>query len=98
MFEKEAEQFKRKTQKQYREAQENGYMPSLWANIDNIWQSGAIFGYNKAKIEDDIQQEKLFAHYVYARSLISDLLRNSDEYARQRAEEFIDKEGIPPKE
>lgn len=73
-------------------------VPFILAMIQQVFQDAATFGYTKAKKADDIQQEKLFAHYVYARSLISDLLRNSDEYAKQRAEEFIVKEEIPPKE
>jgi hypothetical protein len=39
------------------------------------FQKGAEFGYNKAK--------------DYAKTIIQDLLSNSDEYARQRAMDFL---------
>jgi len=42
------------------------------------WQDGAEFGYNKAK--------------EYAKTIIQDLLSNSDEYARQRATDFLKEE------
>lgn len=45
MFEKEAKEFKEKTQKQFEEMQRDGGNPSLWANLDKIWQEGAEFGY-----------------------------------------------------
>jgi hypothetical protein len=47
-LEKEAEEFKERTQKQFLEMQRNGGNPSLWANLDNIWKDGAEFGYSKA--------------------------------------------------
>ena len=40
-LEEKAEAYKEKLQKDYIEAQHNGYMPSIWANIDNIWLDGA---------------------------------------------------------
>ena len=49
MFEKEAREFKEKTQKQYEEMQRDGAMPSLWANLDKIWKDGAEFGYKKPR-------------------------------------------------
>jgi hypothetical protein len=49
MFEKEAREFKEKTQKQYEEMQRDGAMPSLWANLDKIWKDGAEFGYKKQR-------------------------------------------------
>lgn len=58
----------------------------LTAKID--YQAGAEHGYNKAERKWDVNFEKLFAEYVYARSLISDLLRN-EEYAKKRATDFI---------
>lgn len=49
MFEKEAKEFKEKTQKQYEEMERDGAMPSLWANLDKIWKDGAEFGYKKLR-------------------------------------------------
>lgn len=43
--------------------------------IRRAFQKGAEFGYNKAKEE--------------AKTIIQDLLSNSDEYARQRAMDFL---------
>ena len=42
----------------------------------SAFQDGAEFGYNKAK--------------EYAKTIIQDLLDNSDEYARQRAMDFLE--------
>ena len=42
---------------------------------DGGFEQGAEFGYNKAK--------------EYAKTIIQDLLDNSDEYARQRAVDFL---------
>ena len=41
----------------------------------NCYKDGAEFGYNKAN--------------EYAKTIIQDLLNNSDEYARQRAMDFL---------
>jgi hypothetical protein len=42
------------------------------------WRNGAEFGYNKAN--------------EYAKTIIQDLLDNSDEYARERAMDFLEEE------
>lgn len=54
-----------------------------WTNDDRIidysergFKDGAEFGYNKAN--------------EYAKTIIKDLLDNSDEYARQRAMDFLE--------
>ena len=46
---------------------------------------------NRQDLINDLRQEnlELKAQNEYARSLIRSLLDNSDEYARQRAEEFL---------
>ena len=46
---------------------------------------------NRQDLINDLKQEniQLKAQNEYARSLIRSLLDNSDEYARQRAEEFL---------
>lgn len=46
---------------------------------------------NRQDLINDLKQEniQLKARDEYARSLIRSLLDNSDEYARQRAEEFL---------
>ena len=44
----------------------------------SAFQDGAEFGYNKAN--------------EYAKTIIQDLLDNSDEYARQRAMDFLEEE------
>lgn len=46
---------------------------------------------NRQDLINDLRQEnlELKARDEYARSLIRSLLDNSDEYARQRAEEFL---------
>ena len=43
--------------------------------VTDIFVKGAEFGYNKAN--------------EYAKTIIQDLLNNSDEYARQRAIDFL---------
>ena len=48
---------------------------SYIGNEINAFVDGATFGYNKAN--------------EYAKTIIKDLLDNSDEYARQRAIEFL---------
>ena len=57
MFEKEAQEYKLKTQKAYQEASNNGYMPSLYANIDKLWQDGAEYGYEKANEWHDLRKD-----------------------------------------
>lgn len=49
-----------------------------YATMERAYQKGAEFGYNKAKEE--------------AKIIIKDLLNNSDEYARQRAMDFLKKD------
>lgn len=39
-LEERAKAYKEEVHKKYLEAEENGYMPSLWANVDNIWLDG----------------------------------------------------------
>ena len=46
---------------------------------DGGFEQGAEFGYNKAKTEQ----------LEYAKTIIQDLLDNSDEYARERAMDFL---------
>lgn len=48
---------------------------------------------NRQDLINDLKQEnlQLKGQNDYARSLIRSLLDNSDEYARQRAEEFLQK-------
>ena len=51
--------------------------PFIIAVADDAFKDGAEFGYNKAN--------------EYAITIIQDLLDNSDEYARQRAYEYLDR-------
>lgn len=68
------------------------------------FQDGATFGYNKAK-EDademksrflelcnlkDMRIKELEKANEYAKTIVQDLLDNSDEYARQRAMDFLE--------
>ena len=75
MFEKEADEMAvNNAKKKY------GLEGSVCMNIQecayvNGFQDGAEFGYNKAKEE--------------VKTIIQDLLSNSDEYARQRAMDFL---------
>jgi hypothetical protein len=62
---------------------------SIEEAYENGFSNGGIFGYNILKEEFEKETEKLFANYAYARSIISGLLNNSDEYARQRAIDFL---------
>ena len=54
---------------------------------------------NRQDLINDLRQEnlELKAQNEYARSLIRSLLDNSDEYARQRAEEFLQKQETEPR-
>ena len=90
MFEKEAEDYIDKLTEDWTDGEYSFSIDDMRKAILHF----AEYGYNKGKHEEDVTQEKLFAEYVYARSLITDLLRNSDEYARQRAIDYIDNDKI----
>jgi len=70
-----------------KEALYYGYHQTLGISVSEMkqsasdWREGAEFGYNQCK-------DKL----EYAKTIIQDLLNNSDEYARQRAMDFLKKE------
>ena len=76
MFEKDAEEYVN----EHSEYDETFDMVFVNCETKKAFQDGAEFGYNKAKEETE-----------YARTIIQDLLDNSDEYARQRAYEFLDR-------
>lgn len=69
---------------------------------EELWRDGAEFGYNKGlkvkinttTISDNPihDYQKLVIVNDYAKTIIQDLLNNSDEYARQRAIDFLKKE------
>ena len=83
MFEKEAHEFQKQIQQEYLDLAKNGAYPPLWERKGELWRKGAEFGYNKAK-------EELTERLAYAKSIIQDLLNNSDEYAKQRARDFLE--------
>ena len=76
MFEKEAEEFADCKKSFWRQGR------TCIDSVRQAFQRGAEFGYNKAK------KEKL----EYAKTIIQDLLNNSDEYARQRAMDWLKEE------
>ena len=96
MFEKEAEEYYEDvTVGTFQECTENFADAVLTA-----YKDGAEFGYNKAKkeLEEFIVSHRKERDYVfdawhkqieYAKTIIQDLLSNSDEYARQRAIDFL---------
>ena len=75
--------FKNKYNRNIQTLQKNGAYPPLWERKGELWRKGAEFGYNKAK-------EELTERLAYAKSIIQDLLNNSDEYAKQRARDFLE--------
>ena len=81
MFEEEAEEYKEsKRHKSFRAdvgTVQINYENYL-NNLQSAFKDGAEFGYNKAN--------------EYAKTIIQDLLDNSDEYARQRAIDFLKEE------
>ena len=56
----------------------NEYEQLCWGDVYKDFQKGAEFGYNKAN--------------EYAKTIVKDLLDNSDEYARQRAMDFLEED------
>lgn len=97
MFELEAEEYVSKYQGY-------GWQPhkgsAVFEAMLDCYIDGAEFGYNKAKeeLEEFIVSHRKERDYVfdawhkqieYAKTIIQDLLNNSDEYARQRAMDFL---------
>jgi hypothetical protein len=96
MFEKEAEEYSRNfdwtNDDRIIDYSERGF------------KDGAEFGYNKAKEDADIMKsrflelcnlkdmriEELEKANEYAKTIVKDLLNNSDEYARERAINFLE--------
>lgn len=95
MFEKESEEYqiRKHHQRLY------GHKPVVMKELNTTFKDGAEFGYHegfkdcaKSRLnvttisdcpgKDEVQLE-------YARAIIKDLLFNSDEYARQRAIDFL---------
>ena len=100
MFEKEAEEyFENECLHSYADTEEE-----LKEDVAAAFKSGAEFGYNKGyhdaeehymdvidnqhKLVDESKKKQL----EYAKTIIQDLLDNSDEYARQRAMDFLEEE------
>ena len=85
-----------------KEALYYGYCQTLGISVSEMnqsasnWLEGAEFGYNKAFVEADKNLKAVVADFnkakEYAKTIIQDLLNNSDEYARQRAMDFLRKE------
>ena len=75
MFEKEAEEYSNNWKINKNNDLNFAELVELRAVIYKANKDGAEFGYNKAKEE--------------AKTIIQDLLSNSDEYARQRAMDFL---------
>lgn len=106
MFEKEAEEFTYSKKSFWRQGR------SCVDSVNQAFQKGAEFGFNKGKAEleevtarlekqkeinkelVDLQEEtiKTFNRTIEeVKCLINDLLDNSDEYARQRARDYLER-------
>lgn len=60
---------------------------------DKGFEDGAKFGYEKGlKVKINTTTISDYSTTEYAKTIIKDLLNNSDEYARQRAIDFLKKE------
>ncbi len=99
MFEKELKKYL----KEHSKYDETFGMTFVTCTTETVFEDAAKIGYDKAKKElkeahkesIEIQNDciiKLQEQIDYAKTIIKSLLNNSDEYAKQRAMDFLEKE------
>ena len=88
MFEKEAGEYA----KPFYDMTRYDYVEER-THVREAFQKGAEFGYNKAFVEADKNLKAVVADFnkanEEAKAVIQDLLNNSDEYAQQRAMDWL---------
>lgn len=99
MFEKELKKYL----KEHSKYDETFDMTFVICNTETVFKDAAKIGYDKAKRElkeahkesVEIQNDciiRLQKQISYAKTIIKDLLNNSDEHIKQRATDFLKKE------